>query len=180
MRKHLLTISLFIAFYSAVAQTKKNSIYLEGLGNAVVYSVNYDRIFSISDYLKVAPRVGVEYIPRRNLNKYGKFTFPAEINLLYNQNRSNSNFIEGGLGLTLFSLFDDYEYEVDGNIRDKNYKLGIITMLRLGYRHQKPSGGLMYRAGLLVRLSQDDFSKSKVGDDLFYRIWPGFSIGYTF
>jgi hypothetical protein len=38
----------------------------------------------------------------------------------------------------------------------------------------------MYRVGIMARISQDDFSDSKVSDDLFYRLWPGLSLGYSF
>ncbi|WP_316827860.1 hypothetical protein [Pedobacter miscanthi] len=180
MKKYYLSIILLATFLASVAQTKSNNIYLEGLGNAVVYSINYDRLFHISNELTIAPRVGFEYIPRRDVDAYGRYTFPTEINFLYNKNKNNPNHIEAGAGLTFFSLFDNYQYSVTNEIVGKNYKLAKISTLRLGFRHQKNEGGLMYRAGILVRLTQDDFSRSRVGGDLFYRIWPGFSIGYTF
>jgi len=179
MKKHYLSLILLTLSLATAAQTK-NNIYLEGLGNAVVYSINYDRLFHISNELTIAPRVGFEYIPRREIDAYGKYTFPTEINFLYNKNKNNPNHIETGVGLTFFSLFDNYQYDITNEIIGKKYKLAKISTLRLGFRHQKPEGGLMYRAGILVRLTQDDFSKSRVGDDLFYRLWPGISIGYTF
>ncbi|WP_157255790.1 hypothetical protein [Pedobacter sp. Leaf41] len=180
MKKNILILWLSILSLNSMAQIKKNSIYLEALGNGVVYSLNYDRIIPISNQIKLVPRLGFEYIPRSNPSVYGKFNVPIELNILYHQNNSNPNFAEAGLGLGLFSLFNDYKYSMVGDITEKTYKLAKVTTLRLGYRHQKPAGGLMYRAGILVRLTQDEFSKSRVGDDLFYVIWPGFSIGYTF
>ena len=180
MKKYYLSILLSTVSLVAVAQMANNNIYAEALGNAVVYSINYERVFLISNELRIAPRIGFEYIPRREINKYGKYSFPTEINLLFHKNKNNPNHVEAGLGLTFFSLFDNYQYDITNEIIGKKYKFAKVSTLRLGFRHQKPQGGLMYRAGLLVRLSQDDFSKSRVGDDLFYRLWPGFSIGYTF
>jgi hypothetical protein len=61
-----------------------------------------------------------------------------------------------------------------------SYRMARIGLFRAGFRHQKPEGGLMYRVGIMARISQDDFSDSKVSDDLFYRLWPGLSLGYSF
>lgn len=68
-----IAISLYLLYsLDANAQVlKKNAIYFEALGNAVVYSINYDRLFHISNELTIAPRVGFEYIPRRDVDAYG-------------------------------------------------------------------------------------------------------------
>jgi hypothetical protein len=161
---------------------KQNSVFVEALGNAVGYSVNYDRIIPLSEKIKLAPRVGFEYIPRKleEYPRYGKWSFPLELNMLYGKNSKSKNFFESGLGLTLFNLVENYERDENGKIVDTKVKMAKVTMLRLGFRHQKPEGGLMYRIGVMGRLSQDKFSYSRVSDDLFYKLWPGFSIGYSF
>ncbi|MBC6109722.1 hypothetical protein ACFOG5_21260 [Pedobacter fastidiosus] len=193
MKLTLLSIFLMFSVHS-IAQdesspnknTKKNSIYIEALGNAIVYSVNYDRIIPISNHLKLAPRVGFEFLPRTKRNnktfgeKYGNWSFPLELNLLWGKDQGSKNLFEGGIGLGFFSMIKGYTLDQNEEISTTHYQMAKISTLRLGYRHQKPEGGLMYRAGLLIRLSQDDFSKSRVGDDLFYVLWPAFSVGYTF
>lgn len=183
--RYMLLIIPFTIHSAAYAQQKKNSLYLELLGNGVLYSVNYDRIIPISKHLKLAPRVGIEYIPSFNNRSgfsrdYKNLHIPLELNLLAARAANSKNMAEVGLGLSLFSMKNYYVYYVESNKVDEKNKMAKVTTLRLGYRHQKPQGGLMYRAGILVKLSQDDFSKSRVGDDLFYRLWPGFSVGYTF
>lgn len=167
---------------SFINEIKKNSLYFELLGNGVAYSINYDRIIPISDQLKLAPRVGFEFLPRKNEydQKYGKISIPLELNLLWRKQKESKNFVEAGLGLSLFSLIKGYNLNQFNERTDTQYQMAKITTIRLGYRHQKPQGGLMYRAGILARLTQDDFSRSRVGDDLFFVLWPGFSIGYAF
>lgn len=169
--------------FNILAQNNKhNNVYAELLGNSVGYSVNYDRIIPLSSKIKLAPRVGFEYIPRKleEYPRYGKWSFPLELNMLYGKNKESKNFFEGGLGLSLFNLVENYERDENGKIADTKVKMAKATMLRLGFRHQKPEGGLMYRIGVMTKLTQDDFSKTRIGDDLFYVVWPGVSIGYNF
>lgn len=178
-----ITAILLIGNQLTFAQTLSyNSVYLELLGNAVGYSVNYDRIIPLNSRLKLAPRVGFEYIPKdqKGYQNYGNWSFPLELNVLYGKGPESKNFFEAGLGLSLFNLIEGYYLDDDGEIIGTKVKMAKITMLRLGYRHQKPTGGLMYRIGVMTRLSQDQFSQSRVGDDLFYRLWPGASLGYAF
>lgn len=186
--KHLFLI-LLITFstenISYAQEIKKHSLYLEGLGNGVLYSINYDRIIPLNNHFKLAPRIGIEYIPSFNKDSgfgrnYKNLHIPLELNLLIIKSNESKNIAEIGLGLNLFSMNNYYVYNEKSNIVEEKNKMAIVTTFRLGYRYQKPQGGLMYRAGLLVKLTQDDFSKRRGGDDLFYVLWPGFSIGYTF
>ena len=179
---NLIGVAIAITPFTILAQTNKfNSVYVELLGNAIGYSVNYDRIIPLSGKIKLAPRIGFEYIPRiEDYQPYGEWSFPLELNMLYAKNNESKNFFEGGLGLSLFNLVEAYKQDENGKILDTKVKMARITMLRLGFRHQKPTGGLMYRIGVMGRLSQDKFSYSRLGDDLFYKLWPGFSIGYSF
>lgn len=182
LNRYLLTTILLCFGSYAIAQTKKNSAFVELGGNGVAYSVNYDRIIPISTKLKLAPRVGFEYIPRNkeNFQIYGNWSFPLEVNILYGKKEDSKNFLETGFGLSLFNLVEGYKQDANGKVLDTDVKMAKVTVLRLGFRHQKPSGGLMYRAGILARLTQHEFSKTRVGDDLFYKLWPGFSVGYSF
>ncbi|WP_316782765.1 hypothetical protein [Pedobacter frigiditerrae] len=183
--KRILASLSFIIFcinLSVAQEIKKNSIYVELGGNTVLYSVNYDRIIPLSTRFKLAPRVGFEYIPRslKNFPTYGNWSFPLELNVLYGKNKESKSFLEAGFGLSMFNIVSKYKQKDNGELIDTEVKAAKITMLRFGFRHQKPTGGFMYRAGLLVRLSQDEFSKQRVGDDLFFVIWPGASLGYSF
>ena len=161
----------------AVAQ--KNSLYLELLGNGIVYSINYDRSIPLSNKISLAPRIGFEFLPHNNGSKYGNLSIPTEINLLISKNASSKNHFETGLGLNFIGL-KTYAGVINGSPAYDNNKFARITTLRVGFRHQQSSGGFMYRAGLLTPLAQDNHSKKWVGDDIFYRLYIGFSLGYAF
>ena len=86
MIKLITVIALLAAgnFCPAQETLKPNNIYLEAGGNAVLYSINYERIISLNDNLKLAPRVGFEFVPRnyKVYNAYGEWSFPFELNVL--------------------------------------------------------------------------------------------------
>lgn len=159
---------------------KKNSIYLEAGGNAIVYSVNYDRIIPLSTKLKLAPRIGFEYFPHSTRSAYNDFVIPLEANILFGKTEISKNFAEAGVGLTLVGMKDYYLDNGELATKNTKNKFARITLMRLGFRHQKPIGGLMYRAGLLVPIDQYVFSKGIVGDDIFSRLYAGLSLGYAF
>lgn len=173
---------LFVLVHISSAQ-KKNSVYVELGGNAVFYSFNYDRIIQLSEKLKIAPRVGFMYLPLSDIksNKtFGDFNIPLELNLLFAKNSESKNFGEFGVGLNLISMKNGYTIGPADEVVRNNSRLARVTTLRAGFRHQKPQGGLMYRIGLLVPILQDEFSEKRVGDDIFYRLYGGLSLGWTF
>ncbi|MDG1477308.1 MAG: hypothetical protein P8Q14_09185, partial [Vicingaceae bacterium] len=74
---------------------RKNSIYLELGGNAVFYSVNYERIIVTTDIVHLSLRAGygttVEY--------FGQYSIvPLELNLMFGK---KFNFFEIGYGQTI-------------------------------------------------------------------------------
>ena len=178
-------IRLLICFFtvSTLCQAQEpkalNSVYFEGGGNGLFYSFNYDRAFNLSNKIKLAPRAGVSFLPDIDKHDHLKnFIIPIELNLLYGNNKLSKNFAELGIGVTFFEFVKGYK--TINNIDQAVIGMSNVGLLRVGFRHQKPSGGIMYRAGLLVPISQDGYSKQRVGDDIFFRIWAGFSIGYSF
>lgn len=183
MKKNIFT-SMFLSmiFINSItfAQEKYNSVYVEAGGNTIFYSINYDRVFRLSAQLKIAPRIGFMYLPMTkiyNRSRFGDIRIPAEVNLLWSKTPFSKNFIEGGIGLNFFQR-RERTTSLESDNEDYRRPFGKVSTLRLGYRRQKPTGGLMYRTGLLIPLHQD--ATFRAGDDVFYRIWAGFSIGYTF
>lgn len=163
------------------AQEKKalNSIYFEAGGNALYYSINYDRSFNLTKNIKLTPRAGLSFLPDIDKrDRLQNFIIPIELNLLYGKNELSKNFAELGLGITFFE--SEKGYKTINNIDHAVIGFLNVGLLRAGFRHQKPGGGLMYRAGLIVPISQDEYSKQYIGDEIFFRIWAGFGIGYTF
>ena len=181
----LTLIPLTLIFSSAFAQTtliKKNSVYLELGGNAVLYSVNYDRLVKLTNQIKLAPRVGLMYFPMSVFNENKNYTnlrIPLELNALWAKTPKSKSFAEIGIGLSLIGMYGGYKLHYTGEV-NRFTKFARVSTFRLGFRHQKPTGGFMYRAGLVIPVTQDQFSSSRVGDDLFLRLYAGFSLGYTF
>lgn len=165
--------------YNAIGQqpVKNNAVYLELGGNGLFYSLNYDKLINLSTRVKLAPRIGFSYLPYDGGNDFKNLIIPTELNFLYGKTAQSKNFAEAGVGLTFLEFINGFR---NGDKNDPVSKFANVTLVRLGYRHQKPTGGLMYRAGLLVPITQDEFSKQKVGDDIFFRLWAGFSLGYSF
>jgi len=85
--------------------------------------------------------------------------------------KPSKNFFETGIGLTILKplngfsgqllSINGYDYQFD------NSTVNTPLMIRAGFRHQKPTGGLMYRtAALLI-----------TGDETLLTI--GIGLGYT-
>ena len=178
-----LALLCFICFSTALAsaQRKYNAAYVEGGGNALYYSINYDRVIPLSQNLSIAPRVGFAFLPwiENSSRNFGSIRIPTELNVLWSKDRLSSNFVEVGIGMSFIQLRQNVTYLETGATGNRN-TLGKVTLARLGYRYQKPEGGLMFRAGVLVPVAEDKYSRQRFGDDIFYRVWAGIGLGYSF
>jgi hypothetical protein len=123
---------------SALVGRARNAVYVELIGNGLLYSVNYDRM--LTDHLSA--RVGASYLGARTDTESASLaTFPVMINYLTGA-RSNHHF-EAGAGVTLLTAsaedLDDFE--------EAGFD-GIAGTATLGYRYQRPQGGFVFRSGL--------------------------------
>jgi hypothetical protein len=116
---------------------QRNTFFLELGGNAMYYSLNYDRILLSRDKWKLSGRVGAMYQPLFQVSNRQMVGVPLEISYLRGRNK---HFLEIGLGVT--ATYDTYPLS-DMRIRD----LAMMGVARVGYRHQKPEGGLFYKVG---------------------------------
>ena len=171
----LLLVSITL-IHTAKAQTEfcneinKNSVYIELGGNGVLYSLNYDRFFEISNRLKASCRLGFHYSENLNDNGNRFIGFPIEISGLYSIFK-NKHFLEIGTGLT---FMNDNDFSMD------NKAQVFIWVLRAGYRYQKPEGGLFLRLGFTPMY---DFYVMNPMSHIDYHSWflfGGVGIGYTF
>ena len=161
MKKLLLTTSLIVLTCVVFGQDekpektsmRKNTVYLELGGNALYYSVNYDRIFSITKIAHVSLRTGFFMSPEFG-SGHNYYVVPLEVNALLGK---ENNFFELGFGQSLLIENSSYSNEFDA-----------YTTLRLGYRHMSESG-LMVRAGIVPILKEYDSL-----------IWIGLGVGYAF
>lgn len=149
----------------------KNAVYLEIGGNGGYYSVNYDRIiYDNGNNFKAAVRAGIEGLPfKRDTKSFWAGFLPLELSGMFGRSR---HFLETGVGLTPFLIpKNDWGKEPAYS----GYKPGAIIPFRLGYRYQKPEGGLFFRAGYTPFL---DFSEGRRNPlELFF---GGISIGKSY
>jgi hypothetical protein len=157
---------------SPVEPVRRNTFFLELGGNAWFYSLNYDRILLDRDKWKLSGRVGAMYLPSFHAVNRHMAGVPLEISYLRGRNK---HFLEIGLGVT--TTYDTYPLS-DTRIRE----LAVVGMARIGYRYQKPEGGLFFKtgftpmAGLLYNLRDRRWA---MGSAFAYPL-AGLAVGHTF
>lgn len=144
-----------------------NTIYVEGLGNGGVYSLNYDRLLD-SHW---AVRIGVSYFEGRGTETFSSsMALPLSVSYLINFPTSPSH-IELGIGLTPYRSYFLY-YETLSEFVNQF----LIFTPMLGYRFQPQEGGFNFR--ILATPSFVLFEKKPIL--ITTPIWGGISVGYTF
>ena len=156
----------------------KNTIFIEGLGNGIIGSVNYDRLFFIKKQ-KFSWRIGLLYLP---LNIQPIYSVPIELNLI----KGKKHNIEFGLGFTYGYAFNSSTILIPqgSNFTTKEeYSESIYSNLKvIGYRFHNPSGGLFIKASGLLLLKIIELNKNYVQQKQEFIFGPyiGVSLGYTF
>lgn len=164
-------------FDTTVAQCKdstsvvrKNTVFAEVGGNGVIYSINYDRLFDVSEKFKLSGRIGVHFTNKFPLRYYRTISFPVEFSGLYSFYKKK-HFIEFGSGLTYLNSFDNVTRHTEDI---------IILALRLGYRFQRPEGGFFMKIGFVPLY---DWLVINPDPNVPHHTWlffGGLGIGYTF
>jgi len=158
---------------------KKNTIYAEFLGmSGSACSINYDRVLAKINKSSLDLSIGFGYFPQ---GKSWNAIYGIPINLNLSGGLGNHD-IEIGIGLTYNSgiIQESLLYQYSGNSSpSKSISLqALYCSFRLGYKYQKPTGGLFVRAGFtpLVRI------KTFSAFDPEGEIYPlfGLGVGYTF
>lgn len=152
------------------SDSSKDRVYLELLGNAGAYSINYERSLSQSFHA----RIGVGNTSSNDLFGAGTnivTTFPIMGNFLF---RGGNNKLELGTGILVgWSSFDS-------SFGDENDRSTTILDLVgvAGYRYQRDNGGFIFRAGItpFLALSGGDDAYPEPGLSLS----AGLSFGYGF
>lgn len=149
---------------------KKNSVFVEIGGNAIIYSINYDRLIDVSTKFKLSTRIGIHYTNKFPLQYYRTLCIPIEISGLYSIYGSK-HFVEIGSGLSYLNSYD--------RITDHTEDI-IILALRLGYRFQKPEGGLFVKIGFVPLYDWLVFNPDPAVPHHTWLLSGGLGIGYTF
>jgi hypothetical protein len=148
-------------------RTANNAAYVELLGPALLYSVNYERTFADV----YALRIGLEYFSLSATNTNGtsaSATFLAvPLTFSYLGIGSLKHIFEIGAGGAL--LYFGGSVNTLGNSTSGSAVGGLGTLI-FGYRYMPPKGGFMFRAGISPLIS------STGG----FLPWPYASFGATF
>lgn len=149
--------SVFTTLLFGQPNFKRNSIYLEGGGNGLFASVNYER------QLTKEPGIGVRLGVGMYSEKAFFLTIPVGINYLFPLKRTGS-FIDAGLGAT-WSKVDAKIF--DHSLRTEEYNF-VSFIPGIGYRHH-------LKQDVMWRISLTPIANK-------YGLWPwiGFSIGKRF
>lgn len=179
MRSLLIFSLLLLWSLCANAQTPptplaKTSLYLEVLGNGGLYSVNVERLLSA----QLGARVGFatwtifEACEHTFAECEESFvTFPLLGNVLFGRGSSR---LEVGAGLLLVRRRFE---SVPGAVSDRSRTILDVTGV-VGYRYQRPTGGLLFRIGLTPFLALSGGEDAYPDSGLF--LSGGASLGYTF
>lgn len=163
---------------SAMAQPAPcpSSVYFEALGNGLLYSVNYDRLLTKS----IGGRVGVSYF---SPDEIAMATFPVTAYYLVG---SGSSKLELGLGACVMLQGERQSFSFMSSLDEEFKGSGVLGTAALGYRHQHPEGGFVFRAGLtpffgtFVRDISPTFDQTVTEDVFRVHLSGGLSAGYAF
>lgn len=158
----------------------KHAIYGELGGTSTGYAINYGFIFHQKERLKFAAGAGffMRYQDEdvRISSGFLRPSFSTEISALWGKSKGH---LEFGTGFVAYRskqfIFDE---NFPRNIRVRQY-WGKIIVPRIGYRYQKPDGGLFFRAAYTpwIRFKNLEGDEEKVN---FNPFGIGLSLGWSF
>lgn len=146
-------------------RTANNALYIELLGPALLYSLNYDHTFG-----PVAARVGIEYWSLSASSGTGSsssvtfLSFPVTVSYLGIGSLKHIFEIGAGAEITYFGG----STSVLGASSSGSAVTAWGTLI-LGYRYQPPDGGFFLRAGISPLIGSG-----------FFLPWPYVGLGATF
>lgn len=137
----------------------RNTVYFEVGGIGGWYSINYDRIFLVKNKIKLSSGIGIslsvfQFDKENNIKFRYSPRIPLQLNLLVGQYKHN---LKLGFGTT------PYWY--------KDQKIYLASFFIIGYRYQKPDGGVFYNV---------EFSPNIYDWEFKFFPWGGIGIGYSF
>jgi|GEM_PF-472640 len=167
---------------SAEIFTAKNSIYGELGGTSYGYAINYGFIFHQKERLKYSASAGFSM-------RYQKFfepiisgflipSFSTEITALWGKSKGHLEFGAGFVAYRNKEFIFDQGIPFPDNIREEPY-WGKIIVPRIGYRFQKPEGGLFFRAAYTPWIVFENFEVAEYKVD-FQPFGIGLSLGWSF
>jgi len=133
----------------------RNTLYVEFLGNAGLYSLNYERVFAtIAQRHRIGARIGVGLVPIDTLGVRFPLVIPVTVNYLLGRQRR----LETGIGVTPRIYFRP----------DWSADVRFSPALTIGYRLQRFDNDFNFRIGFTPLF----FEK--------FLPWFGLSLGRSF
>jgi hypothetical protein len=155
-------------------RSANNAVYIEGLGPALFYSINYDRSFG--DF---AARVGFGYLSvsagassgSSGASASASF-FSVPITVSYLGIGSKRNMLELGAGATIFHVGAGASgFDTSSSSSASGSSTFVLPVGVVGYRFQPPGGGFVLRTGL---------SPVFAGSSIPVLPWPYLALGGAF
>jgi hypothetical protein len=179
MKRHYFLIVFFISNTICFGQSDtlknhiaKNTVFIEGLGNGILYSLNYSRQVINRNKFSSDLRVGLCYWPFDHADTWTALT---EFTSFYGKRHK----FEFGFG-AIYSYGFNSIYDVDEVLQiSSRVYLSIKT---LGYAYSKSSGGLFLNGGILSLISIYEFNKAieVPGVQKFIPVYFRVGVGYRF
>ena len=142
----------------------RNAVYLEVGGTAVVYSLNYDRLFSDRKKWKKGARLGIGFL---NASLHDS-RLVGELYALKPLKNHQDRYFELGIG----ALYRSPRIVSETSGITDSPAIGLSP--RVGIRFQKPGPGWIFRLAFTPVFSKQADSPVKIAP------WAGFSIGRSF
>jgi hypothetical protein len=157
MKKTISTLTLLLLQIILRAQAdssyllpKRNTLYLEGFGQGLFYSLSYERLYRLDKKVKTSIAIGGTLISSPD---YGwGWGLPISYNWIFGQRK---NHFELGTGLTYF--FEKYDFGTYNH---------VYATTRVAYRYQRPEGGFFFRFS--INYSRGLFESVKLNHNAYY------------
>lgn len=140
---------------------RSQAVYVEVLGNGLIYSFNYDTRFGQS-IKGLGGRAGIGHLA---IDGSRLTTFPFLINYLFGKDK---HYFEVGAGATLITASTNSSDF--GPIGSREKGSTFIGTMSFGYRLEPQQGGFLFRAGITPIFDRTSF----------FPFWPQVSLGYAF
>lgn len=150
------------------AKFRKN-VFVEGLGNGLLISANYDMRFKRGASDGLGFRVGIGggsvegYTSNNDYINGNVMTFPLSVNYLAGKRRS---YFEAGLGITPVFVNADLAIFEDEIYSGKGW--GAAGFINVGYRFQPIRNGVMFRLDWTPAITSEGFFPGFFGASLDY------------
>ena len=173
-----LFIVCLLIFSNSVLKAQNNekffkatkALFLEVGGNGIVSSLNFDKIFVQRKNYILSYRLGIASVSLISFRP----GIIGEVNFLTNNSNHHAEFGVSTLLYAYSSRTPESPYS----------QINPVLIGRIGYRYQKPNGGLFFRIGFTPGISLNKvqyinyWSKEAVSNSPI--IWGGVSVGKSF